>query len=268
VLATARADTGLNAIQIYIDNQLKYQSGAGVQTVDQQFTLAAGSHYIVVKGWDKFGNFSSPVTVNVDAGGGGGTGGSCSATANRTVTICAPTAGSTVGSPVRVLAGLRSDTGISEAQIYLDNSLVWRGQTAAGVVDQNIAAGAGTHRITVKGWDKFGNFSSVVTISVSTANDGGGGTSCTASANRTVNICLPTNGSAVSSPVRVLAALRSDAGIAAAQIYLDNSLVWQGPAGTSLVDQTLTMGSGVRRITVKGWDSSGAFASAVSVTVQ
>jgi hypothetical protein len=65
----------------------------------------------------------------------------------------------------------------------------------------------------------------------------------------------------------VLAGLRSDAGISAAQIYLDGTKVFQYPAGAKIIDQSISMAAGSHRITVKGWDSSGSFSSSVSITV-
>jgi len=67
--------------------------------------------------------------------------------------------------------------------------------------------------------------------------------------------------------VHVLAGVRSDAGIAAAQIYVDSMKVYQAPAGTKTVDQSQAMAAGTHQITVKGWDSSGSFSQAVTVTV-
>ena len=67
--------------------------------------------------------------------------------------------------------------------------------------------------------------------------------------------------------MHVLAGLRSDSGITAAQIYLDGTKVYQAPAGTKTVDQSLTMSAGTHKITVKGWASSGSFSSSETITV-
>lgn len=260
VLATARSDQGLSDLQLYIDYKLVMRTGPGVSTIDQDVIFTSGTHFVEVKGWDKTGAFSSSASFTVSGGSSGG----CTATADRTVNICQPANGSSVGSPVRVLAGLRSDAGIVDAQIYVDSTLVYHSGSATSTVDQSLSMSAGTHRITVKGWDKYGAFSSSVTISVT----GNGQTTCTTSTDRSVNLCQPADGATVSSPVRVYAALRSSAGITAAQIYLDGSVVWQGPSGTTLVDKSLTIGVGSHRITVKGWDKYGSFMDTANITVQ
>jgi hypothetical protein len=187
---------------------------------------------------------------------------SCSATTNRTVKICSPSTGSSVTSPVQVIAGIRSDAGVKAAQIYVDGTKVYSGPVGMTLVNQSLVMSAGTHKITVKGWDSAGSFSASVTITVVAGN-----TTCSATANRTVKICSPTAGSTVSSPVDVLAGLRSDSGISAAQIYLDGVRVFQAPAGTKTVDQNLSMSAGSHRITVKGWDSGGSFSQSESITV-
>lgn len=257
-LATPFSTTAISGMKIYVDNtSVFYTPDDRISTL---LSLSAGTHSVVVKAWDTAGPFSKSFTLTVGSGGGS----SCSATSNRMVKICSPVAGSTVSSPVQVLAGLRSDSGISASQIYLDGVKVYQAGAGTTTVNQSLSMSAGSHRITVKGWDSAGSFSSSVTITVGASSS----SSCTVSANRTVHICSPTSGSTVSSPVRVLAGLRSDSGISAGQIYLDGTKIYQYPAGTKTIDQSISMAGGSHRITVKGWDSSGSFSSSVSITVQ
>ena len=189
-------------------------------------------------------------------------GGSCVASTNRTVKICSPAAGSTVTSPVHVVAGLRSDSGVSAAQIYLDGTKIYQGPAGTVSVDQSISMSTGTHKITVKGWDSSGSFSSSVSVTVSAST-----TSCSATANRTVNICAPANGATLQNPFQLIAGLRSDSGITAAQIYLDGTKVFQAGAGTTSINQAMNLTLGTHKITVKGWDSAGSFSSSISITV-
>jgi hypothetical protein len=53
----------------------------------------------------------------------------------------------------------------------------------------------------------------------------------------------------------------------AIQVYLDGVLKYQNTV-KSIDIQLPLLTSGGHRITVKGWDSSGAFSSSVTVTVQ
>ncbi|HYE23749.1 MAG TPA: FG-GAP-like repeat-containing protein [Clostridia bacterium] len=254
-LATPTSSTPVSGMKVYVDSVSRFTTAD--DRISALLNLSAGTHRVVVKGWNLAGPFSKSLSITV-----GSTGGSCTASTDRSVVICSPANGATISSPVRVLAALRSNSGIKAAQLYIDGTLNWQGGAGTTAVDRSVSLPAGTHRITVKGWDGAGSFSSSISITVSST------ASCSATANRTVTICAPAGGATVGSPVRVLAGLRSDTGVTAAQIYRDGTLVWQGPSGTTTVDQSLSMSAGSHRITVKGWDRAGPFSSSSSFTVR
>ena len=52
--ASAPASSPVQTMQVYIDSSLAYSASG--QSVKQAFTLTAGQHYIVAKGWDASGN--------------------------------------------------------------------------------------------------------------------------------------------------------------------------------------------------------------------
>jgi hypothetical protein len=72
-------------------------------------------------------------------------------TVNRTVTICSPGNGSTVKSPVRIIAGTTDVTPVKLAQIYLDGKKIFEQPLSAINVALPIAGG--THRLTVQAFD-------------------------------------------------------------------------------------------------------------------
>jgi len=83
---------------------------------------------------------------------------------------------------------------------------------------------------------------------------------------RTVNICTPTNGTSVASPVHLQAALSDTGIITSVQIYVDGVL--KTSFGTvNSVDTSLTIPAGSHRITVKAWDSVGQFSQTATITV-
>lgn len=169
VYATFNTNT-LQSVQIYLDGLKVYQQATTFAfAVDTLIKATNGTHKITVKAWDASGSFSSTTYATVGAtssGGGGGTGGgsTCTATTNRSVKICSPTSGSSDASPVKVLAGLRSDSGVKSAQIYLDGTKIWQG--TGTTVNQSFAMKSGAHKVTVKGWDTTGSFSSSVSFNV------------------------------------------------------------------------------------------------------
>lgn len=72
--------------------------------------------------------------------------------ANRTVTICAPTSGQTVSSPVQVLAAATDSAAVKYMQIYVDGAKAYQ-VLKTSVVNTSLSMSPGTHRITVQASD-------------------------------------------------------------------------------------------------------------------
>ncbi|HYE25353.1 MAG TPA: hypothetical protein VEG32_09165 [Clostridia bacterium] len=77
----------------------------------------------------------------------------------------------------------------------------------------------------------------------------------------TVTVSTPYNGQSVGSPIHVVASGSSSSAMAAMQVYLDSVLV-KNVSG-SRVDTYVSAARGTRKLTVKGWDQSGASFSKV-----
>jgi hypothetical protein len=72
-------------------------------------------------------------------------------TVNRSVTICSPSNGSTVASPVRIIAGTTDVTPVKLTQVYLDGKKIY--ETGLSAINVGLPIAAGTHRLTVQGLD-------------------------------------------------------------------------------------------------------------------
>jgi hypothetical protein len=72
-------------------------------------------------------------------------------TVNRSVTICSPPSGSTVASPVRIIAGTTDVTPVKLTQVYLDGNKIY--ETGLSAINVGLPIPAGTHRLTVQGLD-------------------------------------------------------------------------------------------------------------------
>jgi hypothetical protein len=70
---------------------------------------------------------------------------------NRSVTICSPSNGSTVASPVRIIAGTTDVTPVKLTQVYLDGKKIY--ETALSAINVGLPIPTGTHRLTVQGLD-------------------------------------------------------------------------------------------------------------------
>ncbi|MGB9123772.1 MAG: SBBP repeat-containing protein [Candidatus Angelobacter sp.] len=77
-------------------------------------------------------------------------------TVNRTVTICSPGNGSTVASPVRIIAGTTDVNPVKLTQVYLDGKKIY--ETPLSAINVGLPIAAGTHRLTVQGLDTAGVF--------------------------------------------------------------------------------------------------------------
>jgi hypothetical protein len=156
VRADASSSAGIAGIVVYVDDQIAYTTLANY--VDTTIPLPVGKHQVIVRAWNRKGEFSS-YTANTQV------------TASNAVPwleVFSPLP-TTVPSPiwVRVNASVFSGAGgglpshngfITGTAVYLDNALV----SVAGLnfVDQTFAASAGVHKVTVRAWDESGNFSS------------------------------------------------------------------------------------------------------------
>src|SRR5438105_7863654 len=106
-----------------------------------------------------------------------GVSGACTlSTVSPSVTICTPTANSTVSSPVHIVAGTTDSKTVQFIQIYVDG--VKKYEVKAKSLDTSLPMSAGTHRLTVQAYDGT-YFKQTIYITVSCA--GGGAGACTAS---------------------------------------------------------------------------------------
>jgi len=144
-------------------------------------------------------------------------------------------------------------------QIYIDGVL--RFVTPDDRMAGNLHLDTGTHRITAKAWDDWGAFSTTTIV-----------TSCSNTVNRTVKICTPQNRESFQSRLggpaefEFVAVAATDLKFSGIQLYIDGFLF--NTLSSKLLTVTAQVHIGEHRITVKGWDSIGAFSSSVTVDVR
>jgi phospholipase C len=186
-------------------------------------------------------------------------------TASPSVTICTPTNGATVTSPVNIVAGTTDNSStVNFLQIYIDG--VKQYQVSGNQLNTSLPLSTGAHRVTVQAQDAAGTtFKSTINITVGTGSDGG---PCTLSTiNPSVTICAPVDGATVTSPVNVAAGTTDSNTVTKMEIYLDGVGVY-GIAANQLNASIPISSSGTHRIAVQAWDSIGqVFKSVVNVTV-
>jgi hypothetical protein len=137
--------------EIYIDGVQKYQiAGSSVNT---SLSLTAGTHRIAVLAVDGTGKFESAENITVSSTGG--TGGTCSAPTSPGVTICQPTSGATVSSPLTVQAAASVTGTIARMEIWIDGVKKYS-QTGSAALNTTLTLPAGTHRFAVLAYNTAG----------------------------------------------------------------------------------------------------------------
>jgi len=150
-VATPLDNRQINAVQIYVDASLKFETPD--DQLNTKIFLTGGMHRITAKGWDDLGPFST--TVNLLA---------CTNDFFRTVKICLPANNSSSGNTVHIIASASTSLAFSQSQVYIDGVMTFH--TSSKYVDISPNMSPGTHRITVKGWDSNGAFSSTEMVNV------------------------------------------------------------------------------------------------------
>lgn len=169
------------------------------------------------------------------------------------VTVSSPTNGSTVGSPVHVVASASSAHPVTAIRIYVDNVSVFL--TSSSTIDTLVPMSTGKHNVVVQAWDSAGTvLKQAVGVSVAAAITAG------------VTISSPTSGSTVGSPVHMVASASSSHPINVMRIYVDNVSVYKTSGGT--INTSLPMSAATHNIVVQAWDSAGTvLKQAVTVKV-
>ena len=191
------------------------------------------------------------------------TAGCTAPTTPRTVRICEPEDGAASISPIHVSAAAQPGSDpILRMNIWVDGDKKYEQQNTTAV-ETDVPMASGSRRVTVQAADSAGTFKSTVFITV------GGSAACPApSTSRTINICEPADGATVNSPVRIRATAHSTAGVKYSQIYVDGKRA--AHVNSAVMDATLQMAPGMRRITVQAVDHSTAtpFKKTIFVTVR
>lgn len=159
ISAAAMASSGnITAIRAYIDNVAVFTvnnpSATKTFSASQSVNVAAGTHTLVVLGYQSTGGQVSN-SESFTA-----TGGPCYPSAAGAM-ICSPKSGSTVSSPVSVVAGVTTLNGyVAAIRMYVDNvakALVNNPQqTKSFQIQQPVSTAAGSHSLVIVGYPSTG----------------------------------------------------------------------------------------------------------------
>src|SRR6185369_10422735 len=148
-----------NATSVSIDNGVGAKPTSGSASVSPTATT---TYTLTATG--PGGSTTAKATVTVS-----NTGGTCNAaSAAPSVTICAPSNGSTVPNPVHVLATPASNNGVAAMAVYFDNNLVYKANVSK--VDTLVNTTLGNHYVVVQFWDNNGNVPAKASANITVTN--------------------------------------------------------------------------------------------------
>ena len=252
-IASPTMPNGVDHIEVW-DNGTKIDQIYGSH-IFKSYTFTSGRHTVaLVAGEQTRGIFETlNTTLQITEPGSG-----CppSSVAN-TVVICEPTEGSTVPSPVHVTASATGQFAIVHMRIYIDNNAVF--DTDASTLDTLLPMGSGQHNMVVVAWDSHGN--AFVASRNFTASGSSGGFCGLPATDQTINICSPTAGSTVNSPVAVSARARWNCcgAVTHMRVYIDNVDKFDMDFPTNNeIDTHLDVPLGSHNMVIVAWNSTGA----------
>ena len=224
IQATTSSSSPVNAMQIYVDNTLKYQvSGAAVNTT---MPISTGQHYIVVQSWDASGGIHKRgITVNVQS---------------QAVVVTNPAPQSLVGTPLQVGAIGGGQTPVTKMQLYVDGNSQYL--ASGNTLQASVSLSSGAHTLAVEAADTSGNLATNK-FSVTSASP-------------SMNIQSPAANASFYSPMYVSALAIDPTPVKAVQVYLDGALVYE-VTGTG-IQNSIPVSIGKHSVVVQEWNSSGA----------
>jgi hypothetical protein len=182
----------------------------------------------------------------------------CPIWASAWVGVSTPTSGSTVPSPVHIVASSTStcSKGVASIGVYTAPNVLAHVVSGANL-DTNLNLGAGTYNLVVQEWDNCnGSTTAPVTITVGGSASG-------------VQVVTPVSNSTVPSPTHYVASASTACpkGVAAMGIYTGpNQLAYT--VGGSSIDTNLNLNPGSYNTVVQAWDNCGSSSTMpVNVTV-
>ncbi len=224
IQATTSNSSPVIAVQVYVDNVLKYQTSSS--SVNANLPMSDGNHLIVVQSWDSAGGIHKRgISVSVQS---------------QAVVVTNPVPGSLVSTSLHVGAVGTGQSTVTKMQLYVDGNSKY--QASGNTLQTSVSLSTGGHKIAVEAADSAGN---LITNNFSVT-----------SANPNVQIVSPAANATFYSPMYISALATDPTPVKAVQVYLDGALAYE-VTGTG-VQNNLPVSVGKHAVTVQEWNASGA----------
>ena len=159
-VASGSSTLPISAMAVYVDGQRAALTMGGNMNI--AIPIAGGTHSIVVQAWDTSDavfKVTETITVNSSTG----------------VAVTSPAGGSTVTSPIPVVASARASNPITAMRIYLDGNSVFT--TNSSQLNTTVPASNGSHSLVLQAWDSTNTvYKQTLTVNVESSGVSSGGT--------------------------------------------------------------------------------------------
>lgn len=235
IQATTSNNSPVSAMQIYVDNVVRYQTSGG--SLDTFVPITSGQHFIVVQSWDKAGGIHKrSLAVSVQS---------------QAIVVKTPAPNAVSASPLAVQATGTGSSSTQKMQVYADGTLKY--QVSGGAVNTSLSLPLGQHNILVKAWDQAGAVTqNSFGVSVQTPS---------------IAINSPAANASLYSPVQILTSAKDPNPVKTVQLFSDSSLIYQ--VSGNGISAPVAIGAGAHALTVQATDSAGkVFKKSIPINIK
>jgi photosystem II stability/assembly factor-like uncharacterized protein len=187
----------------------------------------------------------------------------CAAPSTTAINICSPANGSTVSSPVHMLASAKVSGTIYRFELWANNVKI-ASVANSGTMDQNVTLANGSYQLTfvARNTDSSSRVTKTINITV------GSSPSCGPPSSNGIVVCSPANGSTVASPVAVKAFAKVSGSIYRFELWEGTTkLASVANSGTMSVSISRAVGSHQWTFVARNTDNSSRFTKTITFTV-
>lgn len=252
VSASAQDASGVTRLELYLDGTLLLTGNQSTASYSwNTLAVSNGTHTLSAKAYDAAGNVGSSPNLTVTV---------YNDTTAPTVSVVAPSTGSSLSQTATVLISAGDDVGVTKVDYYLDGVL----QASAANLPYNfswntLSSANGSHTLSAKAYDAAGNIGQSASVAVTVFND---------TTSPTVSITSPGAGSTASLLSTVSVSASDNVGVTRVEYYLNGTL--QGTSTTapySFSWNTLGNPNGSYTLTAKAYDAAGNVGQSAGVAV-
>jgi len=252
VLISASDAFGVTQVELYVDGVLAGSDLTSPFSISwDSATVPSGSHTLTARAYDLAGN------VGISAGR--------TITANNdytapTVSVTAPANGATVAGTVTITASATDNSSVSKVEFFVDGALHLTDTTSPYAVSWSTRPlPNGSHILTAKAYDPFGNVGSSAPVTVTLNNDFDG---------PVTTITAPQAGATVAGTVTLSATAIDQSTVSRVEFFVNGVLLASDTSAPYAVSwNSRAVPNGAQTLTARGVDSWGQGATSAPVQV-